>query len=117
MDDPRKLLEELELSLLGSPGRADKSVLDRLIADDFIEVGAGGAAFGKYEVLAALPAEVGVSFHAADLHVKLLSPTVGLVTYSATRRSSGDSESSRRCSIWRYNQDHWQLIYHQGTTV
>lgn len=117
MVDPRKLLEELELSLLSSPGRTDKSVLDMLIADDFAEAGASGATFGKREVLAALPAEIGVSFSAADLHVKLLAPTVGLVTYTATRRSDDHSESSRRCSIWQLNQDQWQLVYHQGTKV
>lgn len=117
MDDPHKLLEELELTLLSPPGRTDKAVLAKLISDEFTEVGASGAIFGKREVLAALPTEAGVSFHATHLQVKLLSPTVGLVSYVVTRRSGAQSAASKRCSIWQLNQDQWQLVYHQGTTI
>lgn len=117
MNDPRKLLEELELSLLDPANRSDAALLDRLIADDFKEVGASGRSFGKDEVLSRLPTEAGVSFRAEGLAVQLLSSTVGLVTYSATRCADGSVAPSRRCSIWRLDQGHWQMVYHQGTTA
>ena len=115
MDDTRKLLEELELALLSPPGRNDKAVLAKLIADDFTEVGASGAIFGKSEVLAALPLEAGITFQANSLQARLLSSTVGLVTYVVTRQDGALSVTSRRCSIWRLVQEQWQLVYHQGT--
>ncbi len=117
MTDHHKLLEQLELALLDPSGRSDTTLLDRLIADDFTEVGASGRTFGKDEVLARLPSESGVSFHAEHLAVNLLSPTVGLVTYAATRSASGTAVHSRRCSIWRHNQGQWQMVYHQGTVA
>ena len=117
MTDHRKRLEELELVLLNSAGRSDATLLDRLIADDFTEVGTSGRIFGKSEVLARLPSETGVSFHAEQLMVNLLSPTVGLVTYAATRSADGLVAQSRRCSIWGFNQDRWQMVYHQGTAI
>src|SRR5690606_3068723 len=115
MDDSRKLLEELELTLLRPAGRSDKAVLAKLISDEFTEVGASGATFGKHDVLAALPTEADVTFHVAHLQVKLLSSTVGLVTYVVTKRSGAQSVASKRCSIWQLTQDQWQLVYHQGT--
>lgn len=117
MADPRKLLEQLELALLDPASRSDAQLLDRLIADDFVEVAASSRTFGKDEVLARLPSETGVSFRAEHLVVNLLAPTVALVTYSATRIADGSVAHSRRCSIWRLDQDQWRMVYHQGTVV
>lgn len=85
-----------------------------MISDDFVEVGSSGRTFGKDEVLARLPLERGVSFRAEHVTVNLLSPTVGLVAYTATRTADGSAANSKRCSIWRLNQDQWQMVYHQG---
>ncbi len=117
MQDPCELLERLELSLLNPAGRSDLALLRRLIADDFTEVGANGRTFGKDEVLDRLPGEVGVTFHAEHVLVKLLSPTVGIVTYTATRTAGGVSATSMRCSVWRSSRGLWQMVYHQGTAV
>ncbi len=112
-----KRLEELELALLDPARRSDARLLDMVIADDFVEVAASGRSFGKDEVLARLPTENGVSFRAEDLTVKLLSATVGLITYTATRSADGVVAKSRRCSLWRLSDDQWQMVYHQGTVV
>jgi len=117
MEGPRKLLEELELALLDPAGRADASLLDRLVSSDFVEVGANGRTFGKDDVLARLPSERGVSFRAEHVAVNLIAPTVGLVTYTANRTADGSTVRSRRCSIWRLDQDEWRVIYHQGTVA
>lgn len=117
MTDHRERIEALELILLDPSGRADAALLDRLIADDFVEVAANGRSFGKDEVLARLPVEQGVSFSAGPMAVTLLSPTVGLVTYTVTRTVDGVPVHSRRCSVWRLHQDQWQVVYHQGTVA
>jgi hypothetical protein len=117
MTDPHKLLEELELALLDPSGRSDAALLDRLISDAFVEVASTGRRFGKDDVLSRLPSEQGVSFRTGPMTVNLLSPTVGLVTYMATRSAEGADVHSRRCSIWRLDQDRWQVVYHQGTVA
>jgi hypothetical protein len=117
MEDPRKLLQQLELALLDPANRTDSTILNKLIADDFVEVGASGRTFGKDEVLARLPAEAGVSFLTEDMRVNLLSSSVGLVTYIGTRTSGGVSATSKGCSVWRNNDGQWQMVYHQGTAA
>lgn len=117
MEDSCKLLQQLELVLLDPAGRADRTILNKLIADDFVEVAASGRTIGKGEVLTRLPVEIGVSFLAEDMRVNLLSSCVGLVTYLATRTSGGVSATSKRCSVWRNNDGQWQMVYHQGTAA
>ena len=117
MEDSCKLLQQLERALLDPACRSDRTSLQRLIAEDFVEVGANGRTFGKDEVLARLPAETDVSFMAENMRVRLLSDSVGLITYEVTRTSGGTSATSRRCSIWRRNDGEWQMIHHQGTAT
>ena len=117
MEGHQKQLKELELALLDPSGRADTSLLDRLISSEFVEVGANGRTFGKEDVLARLPLERGVSFRTEHVSVYLIAPTVGLVTYTAERTADGSTVRSKRCSIWRLDQDEWQVIYHQGTVA
>jgi hypothetical protein len=117
MTDESKRLEQLERALLDPASRSDAILLDRLIADDFMEVAASGRAFGKDEVLARLPSETGISFQVEDLAVCLLAPTIGLVTYAVIRTADAKAVRSRRCSIWRLEQTQWRMVYHQGTAV
>ena len=117
MKDHHKLLVEFELAMLTPAGRSDISLLGRLVSDDFVEVGANGRTFGKDEVAARLPSERGVSFRAENVMVKLLSPTVGLVTYMVARTADGAVTQSKRCSIWCLSQGQWQITYHQGTVA
>ena len=115
MEDHCKLLEGLELTLLEPSARADSELLIKLIAEDFIEVGANGRTFGKNEVLNRLPTESGISFRTENMHIRLLAPTVGLITYTATRCTDSEFATSKRCSIWHLNSGQWQMVFHQGT--
>ena len=49
--------QALELKLLTPSTRRDVNVLNRLLADDFIEFGASGNIYTKQDVLCSLPAE------------------------------------------------------------
>jgi hypothetical protein len=115
MEDIGELLKRLELELLEPAVRADASCLDALLADDFTEVGASGRTFGKDEVLSRLPTEMGVEFSIRHMRSRLLSPTVGLVTYVAQRTANGSTVQSRRSSIWVESGHTWKMLYHQGT--
>jgi len=117
MENPRKLLEQLERSLLTPGSRNDTALLGKLLADDFVEIGASGQTHTKDAILALLSVEISVSIIADNLSVSLLSPDVGLVTYTAVKTHAGTTTLSKRCSVWRNNRGHWQMVYHQGTVA
>lgn len=107
----------LEKSLHDPKIRADRSQLDQLIADDFVETGATGATFGKALVLAELPQEQDIAFAGENFAVRMLAPTIGLVTYESTKRTQDLVRRSKRSSIWAHRDGRWQMTYHQGTLV
>ena len=108
-------LLQLEASLLSPAVRANYDELNRLIADDFIEVGASGRRFGKADALFRLPTEHVASVNALNMNVRMLAATVGMVTFDTTRLVRGESRFVHRASIWTLNGNHWQMTYHQGT--
>lgn len=109
-------LEALERALLDPAIRADRSRLDRLIADDFLEIGASGAVFGKAEVLARLPEESGIAFEVLSMRVQRIGADVARVLYTASRDADGEVRRSLRSSWWRLDADGcWRMLFHQGT--
>jgi hypothetical protein len=110
-------LIDLERSLLDPKVRADRLQLDRLIAEDFVETGATGVTFGKAAVMAELPEEQGVAFNGENFEVRMLSPTIGLVTYECVKKAGDSLRRSKRSSIWARRDEQWQMVYHQGTLV
>ncbi|MDH5821981.1 nuclear transport factor 2 family protein [Luteimonas sp. RD2P54] len=108
---------QLEQALLDPAVRGDAGRLDALIADDFLEVGATGRAFGKAEVVNRLPGETGVVFRARAMQAHVLAADVVLVTYAAERTHQGGTALSLRSSVWVKNAGGWQMRYHQGTAA
>lgn len=115
VESAKAIVIRLETELLQPATRSSIARLDELLADDFLEVGAAGQAFGKAAVLARLPGETGAAFTAGDMQAHLLSPTVVLVSYRATRTSGCASARSLRSSIWIETPTGWRMRYHQGT--
>lgn len=108
-------LERLERELLRPEVRADRACVDALLDDDFLEIGASGAVFGKAEALEALPEERGVAFGAGTMRVHFVTAEVARVNYAAVRRIEGDERRSLRSSWWRRDADgHWRMVFHQG---
>jgi hypothetical protein len=109
-------LQTLERALLDPDVRADRARVAALIADDFIEIGASGAVFGKQTVLQALPEERGVAFEAGDMHACLVTGDVARIHYIVTRTAGDDVRRSLRSSWWRRDPDGaWRMVFHQGT--
>ena len=52
-----EFFRDLEQSLLRPDVRASATAVDRLLADDFVEFGSSGHAFGKKDVMEALQGE------------------------------------------------------------
>ena len=107
-----------EKMLLKQPTRSDTAVLQRLLADDFLEFGASGMAFGKKEVLERLPQETSdTQITGYDFKVTMISETVGLVTFKASKLENGQTRLSLRSSLWAKRDGNWQMVFHQGTVL
>jgi len=115
--DLKQRLIQLETALFQPAVRADKEQLQQLISDDFIEIAATGVRFDKAVVLTRLPTEAAPRIHADNFELRLLSEHCAQLLYHASLQKAGATKPSlsQRCSIWRLEQDHWRMVYHQGT--
>lgn len=105
------LIYELETSLLTPEVRCSASKLQQVIADEFIEIGSSGNIYHKSDLLEVPPIKITEPYKIRDFSTTLLSTNVVLATYSIRL----GLKSSLRSSIWRYQDNQWQMIFHQGT--
>jgi len=113
-DDEIRRQEE---RLLNPAVRATSEQLDELLADDFVEFTSSGRVVDKQQVLENLPRQPVERFIIQDFHTQPLAPGVVLATYRVTRPEAppGVARHSLRSSIWRYEDGHWRMLFHQGT--
>ena len=90
---------------------------DRMMADEFWEVGASGQIYSRSFVLDTLEVRsqqpVGENFQVTNFACQQVAADLFLATY--TLNQSG--RISRRASLWRQASDGWRVVYHQGTIV
>ncbi|MEH2215956.1 MAG: DUF4440 domain-containing protein [Nostoc sp.] len=115
------LLRELEERLLQADVRKSaKDVMD-LLADEFIEFGSSGRVFNKQQIIDSLqnePIAPVTQRSITEFKTLVLATGVILVTYHIVRYLSGEQPvNSLRSSIWKFNNDRWKIIFHQGTLV
>ncbi|AVH62606.1 hypothetical protein CDG77_30460 [Nostoc sp. 'Peltigera membranacea cyanobiont' 213] len=115
------LLRELEERLLQADVRKSaKDVMD-LLADEFIEFGSSGRVFNKQQIIDSLqnePIAPVTQRSITEFKTLVLATGVILVTYHIVRHLSGEQPvHSLRSSIWKFNNDRWKIIFHQGTLV
>jgi len=104
-------LQLLEERLLKVEVRENKDKLAEILADDFVEIGSSGQMFSKDECL-----EFGVSKAVMvmdNFEIEILAENVVLATYFVENRTSG--KNSLRSSIWKFIDNRWQMLFHQGT--
>lgn len=104
-------LKTLEERHTGLEVRKSREELDKILADDFFEIGSSGYMFDKKECL-----ETGVVFTEMSLHnyeIYPLAPNVVLSTYFIVDKTR--SRNTLRSSIWKFIDGRWQLYFHQGT--
>lgn len=75
------------------------------------------AVFGKADVLTRLPTETPPEITQQDFNCRVLADGLAHLTYRATiQRAESDIVSySLRSSIYRFDGEKWQMIFHQGT--
>lgn len=92
--------------------RADRTELDALLADDFIEIGASGRLWTREAMLVELPLHPALGAPAVDEQsATLLDEHHVLLRY----RLHVDGHRSRRCSLWIVKGGRALLRFHQGT--
>lgn len=111
-------LYELEQRLQQSDERHSRQSLEALLSEDFIEIGSAGRVYNRSDIIEALASESGVRIEISEFSVTTLSPTVVLVRYRAAI-SEGDSSPvhSLRSSVWLRSDNHWRMVFHQGTPI
>jgi hypothetical protein len=112
--DLERQLYRLEEQLLRSTTRSSRKYLEELLTEDFLEFGSSGAIYDRASVISALVMESPVAWSIANFKARPLADDVALVTYVAT---TGDGQSSLRCSIWERKGGRWRMAFHQGTRV
>ena len=116
-DSIKQQLIVLEQLLVQPATRLSAELLNRYIADDFYEIAATGRCFGKADVLQRLPSETPPVITQQDFNCRVLADGLAQLTYRATiQRVEDNSRSySMRSSLYRFDGEKWQMIFHQGT--
>ncbi|WP_026673902.1 nuclear transport factor 2 family protein [Alkalihalobacterium bogoriense] len=103
-----KRLEERHTAL---SVRQSREEMNKILADDFYEIGSSGFMFTKEECL-----ETGVVLTDMTLHhfdLQMLADDIVLTTYFIEDKTR--NRNTLRSSIWKYIDERWQLSFHQGT--
>lgn len=113
-------LLNLEQQLLTPGTRTDPAALLALFAPDFREFGSSGRIFTREAILTLLKTET--DFTPPEIlhfEARELAPTLALATYRTERPATATQpvSSSLRSSLWTYQEERWQLLFHQGTRV
>lgn len=116
-DTIKQQLIELEQLLVQPATRLSAEQLNSYLSDDFYEIAATGRCFGKADVLERLPTEKPPLITQQDFNCKVLADSLAQLTYRATiQRAESDIVSySVRSSLYRFDGEKWQMIFHQGT--
>lgn len=94
----------------------DLNELKSILADDFLEFGSSGNQYCKKDQLEAAPKNkpnTEIPFTITNFKINLLTPNVVLATYRTLDKSI--MKASLRSSIWRKEEEEWQMVFHQGT--
>lgn len=111
------ILLDLEQCLFQPDVRRSRRELERLLAEDFVEIGSSGRVYDLAAIVEELGNEREIHIALSDFKVRSLAPGVALVTYRAVVSEAGDQKptNSFRSSIWKLVGGEWRMVFHQGT--
>ncbi|MGP4078182.1 nuclear transport factor 2 family protein [Halobacillus sp. K22] len=118
MGNQREIKEQLyslETTLLKGEVRKSEKILNELLAEDFVEYSSTGEIYDKDNILNRLPSEDDPGIIMSNFEIKYLSPTSVLTTFKIFIESK--QKHSLRSSVWKYNDEKWQMVFHQGTVT
>lgn len=116
-----ELFYRLETSLRRSEVRTSPREVADLLADEFLEFGKSGRVYSRQITIDALAGEAtsGPAPQVTDFSVRGLSHNVVLITYKSVSAKANAEQSyeTLRSSIWKFDADRWQMVFHQGTPI
>ncbi|QIB33236.1 DUF4440 domain-containing protein [Ancylobacter pratisalsi] len=104
-------LRALEQQLLDPARRADAAFLERILADDFQEIGQSGRRYDKPTVVRELALAPGFEGTRTILDFEARDVQEGVVLAIYTIAETG----TLRSSLWRKRGGMWELVFHQGS--
>ncbi|MFM2483871.1 nuclear transport factor 2 family protein [Celerinatantimonas yamalensis] len=111
-------LVNLEKIILNPAIRQSPERMQELLAPDFVEVGHKGDYWQRAQLINALQFEQNWSAHIQDIEHREVTHEVHQLIYRAFIHPDGQDEYySRRTSVWRWNGETWQMVFHQGTPI
>lgn len=116
-DELYTVLVELEKSLHKTNVRKSRDDLDRILHDQFMEIGASGRLFDKGSIIEILPTEGEVSIEGMNFKIRIMAPGVAQLTYLSVATRDGVKTKAMRSSIWKFEENVWKLLFHQGTRL
>jgi hypothetical protein len=109
-----RILTRLEEDLWRHSTRTDLNLMNKVLADDFVEFGRSGRVWHRAEMFTSVPPFEAV-LPLPNLAIRGINDTTALVTYDSIVTSQGETKYARRSSLWSHQSGHWILHFHQGT--
>ena len=111
----KEKLQRLEETLWIEETRFDRTYMDRVLAEDFFEIGRSGRIYQREDILSASRRPINAVIPLPDFAARFLTDEMVQVTYNSEATYGGVVERGRRSSIWSRAPDGWVLRFHQGT--
>jgi hypothetical protein len=109
-------LRALEESLWRPLTRFDRSYMESVLAEGFVEFGRSGRVYSREEIISLPVGEFVTRLPLPAFAVRMVSDDVAIVTYRSEVRYVTETLRANRMSLWRRDTVlGWQLEFHQGT--
>ena len=106
-------IRNLEESHLKPAIRSSKEEMDKILADEFTEIGSSGRMFDKEDCMNRDLSQDDLSMH--QFNMQEVAVDIVLTTYYLINKTLG--RHTLRSSLWKRIDGRWQLYFHQGTVT
>ena len=108
-------LRRCEEDLWRPETRFDRELMEKVLADDFFEIGQSGRIWSREELLNTIGVEINAVIPLENFAIRKLAKDIYQVTYNSHVEYDGVIRHGRRSSIWMRSPSRWKLLFHQGT--
>lgn len=113
-------LKQCELFHLMPKKEMSRVELENLFDVEFYEIGASGKFHDRESCIETVLAratneERFFNFEMSDINCSVICRNCYLLTYTLVQKDN--NRYTKRATIWRYIDDQWKIIYHQGTVI
>ncbi len=114
-NEDESVLRELEEALWKEDTRFNPEFMNRILAEDFFEIGRSGRVHTRAACLAVSKQKLDAKIPLPEWRARSIGEDVAHVTYNSEVKFGDSIEYGRRSSIWTRSSTGWVLKFHQGT--